>query len=207
MFLVIDTWNGEGYSSNNGVDARLFNDRFEAIKAATNWAMEASNNLFDTSFEGFELTIDTDLDAEIDSPIYKAIFTDDDDAGSYQVFEVNDNVVAAMISVNINEVQLVLKDELDDLIKANNDIALEGDSDYGWETDLEGGSNYWWETDDMDYQMVYLKEVPRELDENQLHYVDTIEEGEAETWAHEVDGKAYRVPVEIKRDFNNATEI
>ena len=195
MYLLIDTWNGEGYSYNNGADVRLFESLFEAIKAASNLAMENAEDAFDTNDEGFEFITNTNLDAEDGEFIHRAIFSDGLDAGSYQVFEVNDNIVAAQIYINYNEVLLVREDELSGLIEDNNEIAL------------EGPSKSWWETDEGEFKMVYLNDVPRKVNETDLEPIETAGNFETELYTNKVDGKLYRVPCEIVRDFNNAKPV
>ena len=112
-YIVIDTWNGEGYSSENGTQMKIFNNEIDAQRYAE---LEAQSQLpypVDARLENEKVTIYeengvTSFCYEIGSPGYQ-------DHGSYQVHEIKriDGTFpfAVMIRPNINEAEILTLDE------------------------------------------------------------------------------------------------
>ena len=112
-YIVIDTWNGEGYSSENGTQMKIFNNEIDAQRYAE---LEAQSQLpypVDARLENEKVTIYeengvTSFCYEIGSPGYQ-------DHGSYQVHEIKkiDGKLpfAVMIRPNINEAEILTLDE------------------------------------------------------------------------------------------------
>jgi len=112
-YIVIDTWNGEGYSSENGTQMKIFNNKMDAQRYAE---LEAQSQLpypVDARLENEKVTIYqengvTSFCYEIGSPGYQ-------DHGSYQVHEIEKIdgkfPFAVMIRPNINEAEILTFDE------------------------------------------------------------------------------------------------
>ena len=152
-YIVIDTWNGEGYSDNNGVDTKQFDDK----KKAFAWAYKRvlSNN--DDDADGVcRYSDETSSNPELWTPVKRDADGDgfywesyDDNSGSYQVFEIKDTY-AIMIYCNTNEVFMLNKEEYDEKIAELNE-------EYGEELEEEmykedNGDSFYCAIDDYDYQ-------------------------------------------------------
>jgi hypothetical protein len=104
-FIVIDTWNGDGYSTENGVEIKTFSSRVEAVEHAKKRRDEQ---------------IKIDLGDKINEfGDYYFGWGDDDygDHGSYQVHELKENYFAVEIVTNINFVRFLTKKEYKQTIK------------------------------------------------------------------------------------------
>jgi hypothetical protein len=159
-YIVIDTWNGEGYSSENGVDTKQFNNRKSALK----WAYERALS----NAQGVES--DVMRYSEMRYTIVKPTDNGDgycfvganNDNGSYQVWETKDTY-AFMIMCNINDVIPLTKkkfeDEIDEIEHSMNQFIVK--SEYmakgtNWEEEFkypqDNGDVFYTGFDDYDYQ-------------------------------------------------------
>ena len=112
-YIVIDTWNGEGYSSDNGTDTKQFDCKEEAFK----WAYErALSNTAPLDTKKYPEQVGQFSDSNWfkgepksngDGYWFEGY---DDNHGSYQVWET-DNAYAIMIQCNVNEVTVLTKEE------------------------------------------------------------------------------------------------
>ena len=161
-YIVIDTWNGEGYSDNNGVDTKQFDDK----KKAFAWAYKRvlSNN--DDDADGVcKYSDETSPNPELWTPVKKDADGDgfywesyDDNSGSYQVFEIKDTY-AIMIYCNTNEVFMLNKEEYDEKIAELNE-------EYGEELEEEmykedNGDSFYCAIDDYDYQFRLITNIKK----------------------------------------------
>ena len=97
-YIVIDTWNGEGYSSLNGTEIKTFQTKKDALKYAKD-SRKRMINMYDyTPYE-----IDDNVFGWGDEQIA--------DYGSYQVYELKPDDYAIEILVNVNEVPFLNKSE------------------------------------------------------------------------------------------------
>ena len=125
-YVVVDTWNGEGYSSENGVDLRFFLTKAEAEIVAEQGASRYEN-----------------LERYVDDKAISFGYDIDDDNGSYQVLELKDDTYAIMIRTNVNEVDLLSEAEYKSKIQEfesedldaspNGDVFIGGVDDYDYQ--------------------------------------------------------------------------
>ena len=125
-YVVVDTWNGQGYSSENGVDLRFFWTKAEAESVAKHDASMYEN-----------------LQRYVDDKAISFGYDIDDDNGSYQVLELKDDTYAIMIRANVNEVDLLSEVEYNSKIQEfesedidtspNGDVYIGGVDDYDYQ--------------------------------------------------------------------------
>jgi len=151
-FIVVDTWNGEGYSDVNGSEMKLFDTHAEARQYAKEQALK-------------ELPNPGDLDVYRDETLVVAYqFEVDDDHGSYQVHELKKNAYAVMIRCNINDVLVLTELEFKQEIKQLKEEFLElqkrtGEDEEDYFDYQPGGDIFVSAWDDYDFQFRLLKNV------------------------------------------------
>lgn len=119
-YIAVDTWNGEGYSSDNGVEIGIFDTKKEADTHCKNFAY--GHSVF-TSVEKVENGYE---------------FTDDDDSGSYRYYELPEDAYAVEILCNINEVRILNQKEFSKAIADREAEIVEADvyrGDYAFATE------------------------------------------------------------------------
>ena len=119
-YIVVDTWNGEGYSSDNGVEIGIFDTKEEADTLCKNFAY--AHSVF-TSVEKVENGYE---------------FTEDDDSGSYRYYELPKDAYAVEILCNINEVRILNQKEFSKAIADREAEIVEADvyrGDYVFSTE------------------------------------------------------------------------
>jgi hypothetical protein len=97
-FIVINTWNGDGYSSRNGDAIKIFNSKFAALRYA--WTKVLEMKPGERPFQHYA----TDLN---NNRLIGWGYDFEFDYGSYQVAELRPDVTAVRIDTNINEVHLL----------------------------------------------------------------------------------------------------
>ena len=161
-YIVIDTWNGEGYSDHNGVDTRIFTDKNKAFDWAYSRALSEANNIEEdvSQYSNKEWWGNAEPYSDGDGYIYEGANGND---GSYQVYELKEDTYAFCILCNINTVSLFTKKQYDETIE-DLEWRIENWSKEHKEkewvtTDIEGlrqiadnGDRYYCEFDDYDYQ-------------------------------------------------------
>mgnify|MGYP005986691725 CR=1 FL=1 len=113
-YIVIDTWNGEGYSSENGTQIKIFDNEIDAQRYAE---LEAQSQLalpVSARLENEKVTIHQENG--ITSFCYEIGRNGYEDHGSYQVHEIKrcekgKFPFAVMIKPNINEAEILTLDE------------------------------------------------------------------------------------------------
>lgn len=141
-YIVIDTWNGEGYSSENGVEIEQFQNKKLAFKHAYKRALENADG--DKKYvERYENTY--------------SFLSYDDNHGSYQVWETK-GVYAIMIQCNVNEITMLTKEEYEEKIKWLDEQYGDDLEDYS-DTDENGDKFYCSLVDDYDYQFRLIKNI------------------------------------------------
>lgn len=146
-YIVIDTWNGEGYSYNNGVDIKQFDDK----KKAFEWAYKCALRHADGDAKYVAQYSDEDYFKEkpfSDGDGY--YFELRDDYGSFQVWETKD-AYAFGILCNVNEVSMFTKKEFEEEISRLDKEYGEDLEDYS-DTEENGDKFYCSLVDDYDYQ-------------------------------------------------------
>ena len=158
-YIVVDTWNGEGYSYDNGVDTKQFQYKKSAFKHAYKRALCNAQDVADdvcrySQEKPNEYWTPVKRGADGDGFYFNSY---DDNAGSYQVFEIKD-AYAIKILCNTNEVFMLTKEEYEDVVRGLNKEYGEDLEEYS-ETDDNGDSFYSCLVDDYDYQFRLIKNL------------------------------------------------
>ncbi len=129
-YIVIDTWNGEGYSSENGTQMKIFDNEIDAQRYAE---LEAQSQLalpVSARLENEKVTIHQENG--VTSFCYEIGGDGYEDHGSYQVHEIKridgKFPFAVMIKPNINEAEILTFDEYIETIES---LKLDFKCDYG----------------------------------------------------------------------------
>ena len=139
-YIVVDTWNGDGYSTENGVEIEQFQNKKSALKHAYKRAL--SNADGDKKYvERYENAY--------------SFLGYDDSHGSYQVWETKD-VYAIMIQCNVNEVTMLTKKEYEEKIEWLDKKYGDDLEDY-CDTEDNGDKFYCSLVDEYDYQFRLIK--------------------------------------------------
>ncbi len=146
-YIVIDTWNGEGYSSDNGVDTKQFTYKKSAYKWAYKRALSQADGdaKYVTRFSDEYAQIDKGVDGDGYS-----FLAYDDNYGSYQVWELKD-AHAFMIQCNVNDCAMLTKKQYEEQIEWLDKEYGEDLEEYS-DTEENGDKFYSSLVDDYDYQ-------------------------------------------------------
>jgi hypothetical protein len=159
-YIVIDTWNGDGYSSENGVDTKQFSYRKSALKWAYNRALSNAQGVESDVMRYSEME-HTEVKPTDNGDGY--CFTGyDNNNGSYQVWETKDTY-AFMIMCNVNDVAPLTKkeyeNEISEIEHSMNMFIVESEfmvvgMDWGEELKYpqDNGDVFYTGFDDYDYQ-------------------------------------------------------
>lgn len=154
-YIVVDTWNGEGYSYNNGVDTKFFNDRNKAFQWAYKRALSNAQDVADDVHQYSDEEYFKEKAYSNGDGYYFDSY--DDNAGSFQVFEIKD-AYAIMIQCNVNDVTMLTKEEYEERVSQLNKEYGEDLEEYS-ETDDNGDLFYSCLVDDYDYQFRLIKNL------------------------------------------------
>ena len=158
-YIVVDTWNGDGYSSENGVEINQFQNKKLAFKHAHKRALENAGDVAEDVCRYSDEELNHSLwevvkrDADGDGFYWE---TYDDNTGSYQVFEIKD-AYAIMILCNVNEVSLLTKKEYKERVSELNEEYGEDLEENLYEDD--NGDSFYCAIDDYDYQFRLIKNI------------------------------------------------
>jgi hypothetical protein len=146
-YIVIDTWNGEGYSSDNGVDTKQFTYK----KSAYKWAYKRALSQADGDAKYVTRYSDeyAQIDKGVDGDGY-SFLAYDDNYGSYQVWETKD-AHAFMIHCNVNECAMLTKKQYEEQIEWLDKEYGEDLEEY-LDTEKNGDKFYGSLVDEYDYQ-------------------------------------------------------
>ena len=164
-FIVVDTWNGEGYSDLNGSEIKMFDDQVNAERYAQTKALNELPLPSDSRYEGERLDILRKEDQVDDEEFLVAFqYEIDDDHGSYQVHELKKNAYAVMVRCNINDVVVLTELEFKQEIKQLKEEFLEvqkrtGEDEEDYFDYQPGGDIFISAWDDYDFQFRLLKNV------------------------------------------------
>ena len=106
-YIVVDTWNGEGYPSDNGIEIKIFDTKKEAdayckVEAYKNEVEDVMIvEKVDNGYEYFDISEDS--------------YTPDD-SGSYRYYPLPKDAYAVEILCNINEVRILNQKEFTNAI-------------------------------------------------------------------------------------------
>ena len=146
-YIVVDTWNGMGYSTENGVELKQFNKEIDAMAWANKRCMEQVK--FCTSIPQGDSIWGLDCGGYC--------YESDLGGGSYQIVETKD-VHAVMIRCNVNDVETLTKDEYYNKIQELDGLYGE-DLDDCLDVDENGDRFYHSHVDEYDYQFRLLKNL------------------------------------------------
>lgn len=104
-FAIITTWNGEEYSYSNAL-VEEFETSLLSIAKVRCYELMEQNELRFLKSDDYELT---DFESGFGWTVLKS-----DNSGSYQAFEITDDLYGFVINVNVNEVMECTKEEFDD---------------------------------------------------------------------------------------------
>ena len=113
-YVIVQTWNGEGYSDQNEIVSEVQNKSKDYFK---NYFLEQSLNIAN------DFNVDeTEVDLEIKDFSLSYTIGDEEeeliqDYGSLQAIKLKDNSYAVLILTSINEVEILTKTEYDKFIK------------------------------------------------------------------------------------------
>lgn len=96
QYAIIETWNGSGYSEENKLNQVIRTTEEEVSKLCKELAEEQIH-----------------LDGEIEERENGFIFEIEDDAGSFQYFEITDDVHGFLVLTNVNEVTVLDEEEFE----------------------------------------------------------------------------------------------
>lgn len=162
QYIVIDTWNGMGYSDQNGNQIEFFDNKISAERHAESEATQQLPYPVSDRVNGEEVTTFITSDTTIfgwtiGSEGYE-------DHGTYQVHELPSDAYAVMIRTNVNEVDILDAVEYADWIK-------ELSSDFEGDYDPSEKEDYFYYEDngdlfvqcfgsqDFDYQFRLIKNI------------------------------------------------
>ena len=111
-YIVIDTWNGNGFSFDNGTHIKTFPTKKQALKFA-----KENRDHYIKEMEYTPYQVDNNVFGYGDEEI--------GDYGSFQVYELSDNDYAIEIIVNVNEVFILTKEQYEQRIKELNEEVFE----------------------------------------------------------------------------------
>jgi len=156
-YIVIDTWNGEGYSSSNGTEIQVFDTKRKAMNFAKKRANEQYADKVWKDGDGYVFGVGEYEDGEFE------------DHGTYQVFEIDDTIYAIGILCNVNEVALFTKKMYEEEIKQKEiqikESIKESNDKYNFTHDREDfvqedeEGNFYNDLDDYDYQYRLLTNI------------------------------------------------
>lgn len=104
-YIVIDTWNGEGYSYQNGTEIKRFESKVSAERYAE---AEATKQLPYPISERFD---SEKVVRWIDNEITKIGYSINEEYGTYQVHPLPEDAYAVMIKTNVNEVVILTEEQ------------------------------------------------------------------------------------------------
>jgi len=143
-YIVVDTWNGEGYSSDNGTEIKVFDNKGEA---------EIYCKLMAYRNE------DGDVDISSVKNGYEYEDTHDDDSGSYRYYPLPKDAYAVEILCNINEVRILNQIEFSKAIADREAEIVEAELDRDDIAESTDDGIFYHSTDMYDYQYRRLENV------------------------------------------------
>jgi hypothetical protein len=132
QYIVIDTWNGEGYSTENGTQIKIFDsinnfhnnkifaEQYAELEATRQLPYPVSERFKDEGVTTFITSDTTIFGWTIGGEGYE-------DHGTYQVHELPEDAYAVMIRTNVNEVDILNALEYADWIE---ELSSDFEADY-----------------------------------------------------------------------------
>jgi len=189
-YLIVDTWNGEGYS-----ECKAWFMMFEDDNKASTYAKQEAK-IYGQD-KPLELYVNP-ADVMDKSWIYGS---EDEDSGSVHFREIGENVQGVIIMPMVNEYEIVTTlerwDEVLELISKHPDYEANDEQQFGQCYDCMGEEENDWIL--MTPEMMCCRQDALEI---------TMEgDGvEYEIWECQCCKKPYNVPIEIVRDWKNREE-
>jgi len=201
LFIIVDTWNGEGYSDSS----------YEIIEANN------INEVHDYCIGKAQQCISID-DGEITETINKGersgsvSYQIDDDYGCIHWEYLSEDAIAVAINPMVNEYWMI--ESQADLQEMMNIIIANSDEDFEEEAIIGGYHHNGLGDGDLTIQMIDLNEEDISDEGNHgiyngegIVFYDSGDGVEYEVWQDEKTDKLYRVPIEIVRDFALMEEV
>lgn len=190
-YILIDTYNGEGYSDSKAKIVETENPKAYAEDLARQSA--GPNNLVFASIYGEIIAWTYDIG---------------ENSGAITIIPVPNEWVAIRLMPMVNYFNVVAdEEELNTYI----DAITEFSEEYKEDGELFGTIHHNILDEDVIIfvkskleEEVELNSSPKEQDYN---FEAEADEGESEIWIHKVTGKTIKVPVELVRDWSNAVKI
>jgi hypothetical protein len=194
-YLIVETWNGEGYSSENIITEVK---KFESDAFAKDYCLELVRKSLDMS-----LVNEGDIESRNNGYTYTI---NEEDSGSYQYFELTDECYGVMIFCNINEVSILNEFEFSKCLSESFSDATdleEIDGDMYSKRVFFGAENI---NNDYDLQFERIEPSTQDIIDNLVYFAegDGIE---YEIWIDANTDVKYHVPISIERDFNAMEKI
>jgi len=205
-FIIVDTWNGVGYSDSN---AKVM--RFKNSSEAANYCLEAAyEQAKSMGTKCYSHKNDKDV---VDAYGYQDSDDEDDDdlnAGAFHFVEVTSQTKGVILNPIVNDFYVM---ETEEQWKEAIDLAIEkGDCEEDEKerlksNDADGLYIHSGSGCSGDAQFIELNVSNEILNQRELeYYSEGTNDTENEVWKHS-DGRKFLVPIEIVRDFDNAIEI
>ncbi len=194
-YIIIDTWNGEGYTDSTA-GIYLFENDAKAKEYCLNKAKDQADAM-GTIIEQFR-----------GGEGYRYKGSDDDDHGAFAFLEVTKPIKGVILSPCVNHYTVIdTQKEWDNQIR----IALrDGEYDEDQEALLKSGNAHtvFVHANKMDNDMFFfeLDVNAKVFDEGDLEFDDGGDGVEYEVWKDD-DGQLYKIEIQIVRDFANATKV
>lgn len=102
-YAIIETWNGEGYSSANRMHSIIEANGEDEVMEITKALAES------------EMTEDDEFITHENG--HGWVTEEEEDSGSYQFFEIKDDTFGFVVATNVNEVSMVNEEEFRDMKK------------------------------------------------------------------------------------------
>ena len=199
-YVIVTTWNGDGYSSENKVVEVIELDSDKTASYHCKKVMHTNETIHD---EEQVHTFDNGC----------GWTTDNDDSGSYQWFKLKEDSYGISVECNVNEVKLLTKKEYEEsILELLKDETPQCMDEHGvnWNT-CTTDKRLFISADLHDYKTemdMQFEIIDTEIKPNvdNLEWFDGGDGVEFETWKDTTTGKLYMVPIEIVRDFDGMSE-
>ena len=210
-FLIVDTWNGEGYSDSSA-SVMNFSDVIEASNHARKEATQSCQYMEEHDYDGLYMgkVVPSFYMNKENTHDMAWTYSDGEDAGAVHFTPFDDSTLAVMINPCVNEYEVITdQEELDSMEALIKSSSFEIKQD---DAEVYGQCHHGIGNDGGDIILLSREMLmPTECctPEHHLEFdMDGKTDGvEYETWKCKQCNKQYNVPMQIVRDFDNITEL
>ena len=153
-YIVVDTWNGEGYSSENGAEIRIFDNKEQAS--------------YHCRVEAYKQKIEDVMKVEKVENGYEFYDISEhgvDDSGSYRYYPLPQDAYAVEILCNVNEVRILNQIEFAKALAEREQEIIDAKLDRDEVAESTDDGIFYMAIDDYDFQYRRLSDV-RGVDDN-----------------------------------------